>query len=516
MFLLAFAAAAITRQALSAVMLAVLALAVLAAAPFVTSGLTDLFVFPERWQSGLWGHVAELPNASDRRYFESTHNEGADAGALTLRIAGVLLVGSAVLAYTSALLAARWSRLPKLGTKSVAWGASLVMVLMFTTAMREVGSNLPVSSVYWFPAPHNSAPGSIALRGRRLAVIEGWRAPGPAIALFDVLPTERVTAPRYATPLALADDARVPNRALLVFDAQARLQTLTMARGSARDRTRIVEGQPVVKHCRLWRIDWDTGGAALAGELPIPDAVSAADDVEPLDAACEGGSLYVLFAYGKPFDDSRAHREPWRVSLAAYTLSDARAPRLEWSHERGRRRFGGQYGLSTSASFVRGADGHVYIQDDGGLVLDPAHPAQEIGNFWNGSDSGWYSADAGVVLEPGVVVQRPSWGLVVLAVTAPAPGRGPADVTRWREIGRVTPTLLALRGHIWPSHLLAPRRDRVWEVYEDRAVGYDVSDRAHPRRIAQVNTYDTQRAVGDGDLLVLDHSIGFSIVRLPR
>lgn len=546
-FFLAFAAAALTRHTLSAVMLAVLISVVVVAGPLMTSSFTRWMASP-RWPWNYWD--AELARSSGVAYLEVQRRAEWLTSAVKIGAGCGVSLLSAALAYVLAVLAARRTNVPKLGTKAMAWAVALVMLLLFTAAMHEVGSNLPVSSTFWFSSPHTDTTSSIVLGKDRLAWI--WHS-NPAVdelAQFDITTTGAVVQrrvlsfpPPTTSALAIGPTAYVPNfrspdspsainlalfpaPAVYVFDEQSQLFVISTTRGSEESPNTLYAGKPVIKRCLLWRIDWDTGQVAVVGEVPFPEGVRADDDAVAYDARFENGRMYVLFLRGPNLIEPR-ETQPAHSVLGVYVLGQT-TPELERSRDLESVRYPSPF---CSPRFARSADGRLYVRNNWigwwGGVIDPTAPGLSVSGFpiiATGAQAGWSHAD-GIVVGPGISAQDRSAGLAVLASThLPKEGES-IQAVHTQEISRVTPSLwLLLWVSPWLSHrdpitfdLTSFRRGQIWEIVgANRALGFDVSDPAHPRQFAQVVSYPIQRAAGNGDVLILDHGFGFSVIRVPH
>ncbi len=417
----------------------------------------------------------------------------------------VVIWAAARIGFFVGRIAARSERALKLGTKSVAWTIGLAMVLLFTTAMGEVGRNWPVDDTWWLPPEPRGFFEKIAVGAERVATVSAGR-----LALFDVGEGFQLSEPRVVQLPAAA--WTVP-----VFDEHDELYLIAPIRYSDFD--------PGIHYIllsrvdiRLLRVDWQRAELGPAIPLPLPETVPA-DASRVLDAAIESNRLCILFLVyheAEDVEDSGSTTRTERTVLAVYRLEPPDNPVLERTFDLP------GWGVTwwyfyRAARFARGANGRFYASDASGSALDPLHP-----------DGGLHDFDRGREPKPGPKVLYGE--LIVGSGLAAWSSRfafsiGRGEHVTWGAEGYTVPKIevvgtvsaspfAALFRSDYPL-LLAAGKGYVWEIHDDSVVAYDVRDPERPRKIAHVFAPRVRNAISEPRFLLLDHGVGFSIVRHP-
>jgi hypothetical protein len=551
-FWIAFAAAAITRQMLSGVMLAALALVLLITVPLVTTLPARLFtalavnflawparasndvharnlaytfrelalpgavciaalfglfrvILPRSHRPSLLWPVAAigLLFCADNAF--ATQNINDLWGLVLLPLVGI----ATVLAYGIARRACRSQHVLRLGTKSIAWTIGLTMILLGTLAMTQVGANIRVTATCWHsdwnPARYG-AHTSLAASSGHFAV---GRAPD-RLALYHIAADGQMTHSRFAAgPGQWGAHRRVP-----FFDAQERLfEVSSWPHGMRRLGGDIIAEQPI--RVELAQVDMTVGVVGTPQRLQVPESIPPDADALVYDTGLTNDRLFLLYGYNglENLHDFRtttfAH-----VVLAVYDWRDGAATDLDRSFD-----LPGGAALnprSWGCRLSRGVDGCLYAVTDSLRPINLSTPSlSELDRHaivFGQDDLDWaLPFPAG----PQYAVISKRAGLFIVEFRDPPTHAGHIPTPTVRAVGelRASPWAWLFRAD-YPI-LVAAGPGRLWEVHDTSAICYDVSDPTHPRRIAHVTSYTIENAVAGPDYLLLDHGAGFSLVRNP-
>ena len=554
-FWVALAAAAVTRQTLSGVMIAGLVLVLLLTVPLMT-----------RWPARTVERIGHLGAAG----FRLSHSDAAlvaDSAVVVaiplwfvfallrfrpLRLSapsalslvcliGLCLTGFytllrlnpwpliAVVAVTIAalvlravaLLACRSRHVLRMGTKSIAWTIGVTMMLICGLAMTEVGANVPVSFTVWWPQHselHRQAIGNQRIACLRRGPVSFYDprsplSPSDAVVLYDLTDAGMIVRPPRHLWLAAKTtrDDEKPSGAILVLDSADRLFILqTFLQDTHRvlnDGTPRWRGVQTVLH----RVNWDDGAVEATVELQRPPEIREDESAVATDAAIEGDRLFVVCEY-RPLRTPDAGYAITQVALVVYRLDGSGAPSLERTH-----------GLAYGSWLKRGADGRLYvvgvawpvpvsqIRGDGGAP--DTRPA-----FFAGEDAtDYWRWDGRTVIKPDVLAEASQARFSVFELSEERNAAGHSPYWSPRLVGEIRASPWAWLFRSPRPTLVAAGHDRVWEIHDTSAICYDVSDPQHPRRIAHVSTYPISSAVAGPRFLVLNHDgAGLSIVKNPE
>jgi hypothetical protein len=560
----ALAAACITRQTLSSVMLAGLALALALALPMLTTAPADGLQRADRWLYGsLYGNGDDLGGDQPlravlrdpltigactalaaavvygvRRAMLAMHRRPEPslrtlwptlvlipvilAALVDAQQAWVLLVGVGVLVVVGALwLVAQWAVRNehglKMGVRSLAWTLGGALVLVFSLAMHEVGANVPVCDTYWLPGVSPTEPYATCFRfgcGRRRIAL--GRGDG-SVLRFDIGPDGRVHALSEGTAASTGAAIDGNTEPIPLFDESDELYSVSAIYGSAEQSRASTPGDTLIA---LSHIDWHTGNAEIIGRAMPPPSTPVGATVS--DAHLEGGRLAIIL--GVLFETERIVR--YERTLAVYRLEGNGLATLE-----GHRRLEpcdfqsapGQPALVYNRSlfqyaFVRSASGQVYPQLADGEISgtdDPnAQPLRRATERW--LDECGPSQSLPITESLMAVSERAGFDVFEATALLPRTDATSRPTLRWREIGRAPASPWAMLFRTDYATLVSPGRNIVWETQGPSAVCYDVADPHNPRKIAHVMTQPIRAAIAGPEYLVLNHGYGFSLVRHPR
>lgn len=496
-FWIAFGAAAITRDTFRSVLLAVLLLVLITLAPLLSARFS--------WLSG----EAGIRTATDGRMWALAP------------LAWAMVIGISALGLLAALFGAGSPRAMKITTRSIAWAVALAMVGLFPLAMGEIGNDVSQVTTHWTDSAPASRPGAIAIGKRRTLVTEdgGW------LLMFELTGQgywRRRPAFWGQVGWNPASGSGAVSDRFPVIDEQDRLFALwtTLPLVTHEGRTRLDRDKPMRTSLQRAALRNEAHGPII--DLSIPEGIPPLALKGVHGVAIRGGHLYVLYSHALT-------RKKWQTSavrtvvLADYKLAEDAAPIFERSVV-----FVGMWQTAKEQfpyRFSRGADDRLYVVADGpsygGLLTRPF----DVSSVWDDStEFGHYPGPRSVspysefVIGKGVAAASSRSGLNIFetnprAVSKPGVGLpattllGNAKASPWAQLFRSENPMLLYAG---PG--------RLWEVHRDRgrAICYDVSDPRRPRRIAHVSTYRIYGAVSGPDFLVLNHGVGFSIVRHPK
>lgn len=485
-FWLALLAAAITRKTLAGVMLAALALVLMVTLPLISHRV------------GGWQH----PYASDM-------SDGTRAWVVPAVLAGLgLLVLIAVLSALT-IAACRSQRTARLGKKGLAWMIAGVLSLVFVLGMREVGANMPVTAVYWH------SPGACS-------EIDVAYRPGaePILALFN---QRKLACGRDRIALSSESGLRLYNvgqngeihdlseqlhnwappgffslcAPAPVFDERDELFTVNavVSQPDAAAKQSLGPVSPRAGSVAMLRsVAWSRCEYGPMLELEAPPELPRNAVWFVTDAAIVDGRLGIVFARRDP---AMPKNTLGARIVAAYDLAQPSTPTLIWS-EPLHADFSGNLRMRLQS-------GHLTAPRET-KTLDPLPRELETVRappwIWVNlplGDATYVESDRSGFF---VVRQfRPMRSTTTAAPEARIIGSVPASPWAW-----------LFRN---PTQLLSPRPGLVWEIHETSALAYDVSDPYRPRRIAHVTTYPIQNAVVGPEFLLLDHGLGFSLVKHP-
>lgn len=486
-YFVALAATTLTRQTLSGVMLAALALVWVATIPLVSGDALLFLNLPQTYQ---WNWVSTAPD----RW------EVAGVRVLVVSLIAAVAVAGASLGVM--LLAVRFEAVLRLGTRSVAWIVGLSLVLVCGLAITEVGASVPVTDVIWradlqywqdcTDSDSSRCYPHVRTGDHRFAV--GRRN---GLDLYEITDEGRIQHRRH---VELASDSSGPltRSPRAVFDEDNRLHA---AYTTGVDR---VPYQLPSGNVHLCRVDWDTGSIAAEWQLALPAEIDPRATVQLADAAIESPFLFVLYELDFPPEPGAhwGHRE----HLAAdYRLRDSQEPELLRSFELGfdgiwierpefrlnaNRRLQGMWGWTPPPRSE---------PDDSVLrCLLGSRGLFEIGGgFFAFCDRGGFT----------VLDYRP---LMSLDLGPPPPYAGPPEA--WG----VTASPWAWLFRAWNPGLLAGGAGQIWEIHDANASCYDVADPTRPHKIAHINCFPIENAFSGPDYLLIQHYGGFSIVKHPE
>lgn len=489
-FWIAFGAAAVTRDTFRSVLLAVFMLVLVTLAPLLSARFSWLAA-----ETGMW------PTTDGRMW-------------VIAPFARAVVMGISALGLLAALYGAGSPRAMKITTRAIAWAIALAMLLLFPMAMSEIGNDVSQVTTRWLPSRHGVMNWKTAAGKSRIAIL---RDEGEVLLFEFTEQGEVIDAPARED-----DKGRLwllhfgPNDgALLVFDESENLHVITSMR---------YQSAPADQRATFRSINWDTHRTEGSAKLALPDSVSSADFVWVADAAIEDRQLIVL--YGSPVNGESTNRtEPTRVMLAVYDLDGENGPSLTSVSEIGYAPAWPQYSFDRRLS--RGADGRMYVVGkDGGLPISAAPPEAGYDRFGYVEEP-FFRTYGQFVIRRSLTAASTRSGLRVLQGPGTRKDRGAYYDENGRGNRHVRLASLAGYAKASPwSWLFRSDRplltyagpDRVWEVHRDRgrAICYDVSNPRRPRRIAHVTSYRIVDAVSGPEFLVLDHGLGFSIVRHPK
>ncbi len=543
-FWVALTAATITRQMLSAVMITGLVLVLLVAVPLMTALPAQVAVWMDLAQERL-GRPGVYRSAMS---FAVAVLVIALVAAIVLRllrrasfltlvpVLALLLVASLALAegriwpltvivivlvvaallHLVALRACQAQRAWPLGTKAVAWTIGLTMVLLGTLAFTQVGANTRVTATCWDPqtlTPDNRKPDrgavlvsagidaaehKLALGRRHIAC-----ASHASVQLYEITADGQIR--RHPARVSGTAGALTNTRTLVLpvpaFDEQDRLLVVWSLQPSAGS---LAEWQ-------VDEVDPDTDRVTASFKLPEPPAPPVpCERAVVYDAALDANRLFVFYGGQGPADS------PYIVSisrLAAYDLGGNR-PSLTTSFDV----WGDTVNWAWPHSrFQRGPDGRLYVALNTwsapiDLSASELRPQAGMTTVEHAGDYGGRILPLGGQREAtstqtgfAVVEVRESPVVGTRYSTYAAHVIGEAKSSPWAWLFRAD----------WAT-LVAGGPGRVWETHYTSAICYDVTDVAHPRRVAHVTTYRIRDALSSPDYLLLDHGPGFSLVRNPR
>lgn len=553
----ALAGAAITRQMLSGVMLAGLALALLLTVPFTSSVPARAAEWwwrqtrPDRpffvladvvpllcglllLMCGLYPILSRLlaPRGRQPSLWKAALVGGlALAVLLAVRVGGTnwalwpagLALAAAVL-HRLAAVACRSERAWRLGTKAIAWTVGLTMMFVCTLAMSEVGSNASISDTHWVPAPAPAAYSQWAIGRARIAEgVEGYY-----VNLYDVGPRGEIQChPRSVDTCDwMAAGALVPRTALPLFDANDELYVVV----SSVLRPQSGEDGRAARECPLpfvISVDWNADTAGPRHELERPALIPPqAWWIEIYAAAIQPPYLFVLYYYAVP----RTGAQPGTptsdhlLAVACYGwengptgLIDARKLGPGSPPMLGRRSdwWWPDYQLR------RGVDGRLQ-------TLWAPFPFPRDLEPWRSSGLGRvYDYDVESEVSKGLslrtmlriddetlaVSDRKQFAVAQVYETIRTRNKQPIYLTKLVGRVRASPWALLFRSD-WP--ILVPGRARqVWEVHDGGAICYDVSDPRRPHKLVHVSSHPIVDALAGAEYLLLVHPAGISIVQHP-
>lgn len=552
----ALVGAAITRQMLSGVMLAGLALALLLTTPFTSS-------VPARAAEWLWRQTRSdrplfvltdvvpllcgllvlmcvlhpilsrllAPRGRQPSPWKAILGGGlAFAALLAVRIGGAkwaILVGglalAAVVAHRLAAVACRAERAWRLSTKSIAWMVGLTMMLVCTLAMSEVGSNANISDTHWVPAPLPAACSHWAIGRARIAEAV-W---GHFVNLYDIGAQGEIQChPRSVDTYDwMATGAPVPQTALPLFDAKDELYVVV----SAVPRPRSADDGRAARECPLpfvISVNWNADTVGPRHELERPALIPPqAWWIEVYSATIQPPYLFVLYYYSVP----RTGAQPGTptadhlLAVACYGWEDGPTELIDARklgggvppfRDRGNHSWHG-YELR------RGVDGRLQTL---GAPLPFPHDLEPwrssgLGRVYDFSTeselSKILSSRAVLRIDADTLAVSDQTRLAIRQVYETFQTRNKRPIHRTRPVGQVraSPWALLFRCD-WPI-LVPGRAGQVWEIHDAGAICYDVSDPQRPRKLAHVSSHPIVDALAGPEYLLLVHQAGISIVRHP-
>lgn len=553
----ALAGAAITRQMLSGVMLAGLALALLLTTAFTSSVPAraaewlwkqtrpdrPLFVLTDVVPLGcgllflmcvLYPILSRIlaPRGRQPSLWSATLVAGlALAGLLAVRVGGArwaILVGglalAAVVSHCLTIVACRAERAWRLGTKAIAWTVGLTTTLVCTLAMSEVGSNANISDAHWVPAPLPAAYSQWAIGQARIA--EGvW---GHFVNLYDIGACGEIQCRGRCVDTYnwWAPGSPVPRVALPLFDANDELYVVV----SAVPRLRSADDGRAAREWPLpfvISVDWNTGTPDPPRELERPALIPPqAWGIEVYDAAIQPPYLFVLYYCAVP----RTEVQPGTptsddlIAVACYGWSDGPTGLID------ARRLGcGSRGIRERRSdwwwpeyqLRRGVDGRLQ-------TLWAPFPVPHDLEPWRSSGLGRvYDYDVESEVSKGLSLRtmlriddntlaasdRTQFAVAQVYDTLRARNGLPIYLTKLVGRVRASPWALLFRSD-YPI-MVPGRLGQVWEVHDAGAICYDVSDPQRPHKLAHVSSHPIVDALAGPEYLLLVHEVGISIVQHP-
>ncbi len=529
-FWVALVAATITRQMLSGVMIAGLVLVLLVTVPLMTTLPAQSAISIDRLQALLSSPTFYLHPMSAAlaciavaiALFAVLHvclpvRRRPSAISLGVVLALLLLAGFtteegqlwplilvlvvaaiAILLRPVAFRACRAERGLHLGTQAVAWAIGLTMILLGALGFTQVGANTRVTATYWDSQRLTADAHKIAV-GRTHIAVCSWNS---VIALYDITPDRQIR--RIGLRITK------PTRPVPVFDEHDRLFVVTS------DQPVHDEGDGPVSYgeAETWleEFDADANRVGTGVKLPLPTH-TADESLTAYDAAMDAGRLFVLYGtLGPPGRRQVVNR----VTLAVYDGVEDNAPILQTSLDVWGSWIGGP--RNATSRFRRGTDSHLYVVGSWLAPIDLTQPnldpmagkalMEQVPPY------GGFTLPLGPRLEASSA--RSGFAVLELREEVRQLRRQQYRNVSAHVIGEVQASPWAwLFRFYWPV-VVAGGPARVWEIHDTSAICYDVSDPAHPRRIAHVTTYPIQDAIAGPDFLLLDHGPGFSLVRHPR
>ena len=484
-FWTAFAAAAITRQTLSSVMLAGLLLVLLVTVPLMMS-------WPMR--------IAEEFDVQRRSLWV---------------LAGLAaLVAVALACWVTTTLACRSTRGLRLGTKSVAWITGLTLVGVGTLAMTEVGANVPLSATVWETTfdPKSDYWLARAIGKQRIATVSG----SGAFALYDITTKGKVVRRPHVSKLpGMVTESIGQFCPRAIFDERDELYILASFNPRWDNETKTVT--TASRRPELWPVHWPDGVVGTPVELPLPATIP---DERPtwvgvFDAAVSGTRLYVLSHVS--FEDPNEH--PFRSVLSVYELGSQGEVALVRTVDIGHTR---DYSVGLfGARFLRDVNDRVYAPAlTGPWPVDSGAPGEcpfgfhEPDSAWGEFRQQWPPALG--IIDCGVLAVSSRAGLHIWETARSAPGATPTWPARSILVGEVTASPWARLFRSNHTTLVPGAHGCMWEVHDASAICYDVSDPHRPRKFAHATAPRILDAVSGPEYLLLDHGDGFSLVRHPR
>lgn len=550
----ALAGAAITRQMLSGVMLAGLALALLLTTPFTSS-------VPARAAEWLWRQTRPdrplfvltdvvpllcgllllmcvlypilsrilAPRGRQPSLWKATLVGGlALAVLLTVRVGGAkwtILVGglalAAVVSHRLAAAACRAERAWRFGTKSIAWTVGLTMMLVCTLATSEVGSNANISDAHWVPAPLPAAYSHWAIGRARIAEGVG----GHFVNLYDISARSEIQChPRSVdTCNWWVPGSPVPRTALPLFDANDELHVVVSAVPRPGDDGRAARECPLPF---VISVDWNADTAGPRRELERPELIPPqAWWIEVYAAAIQPPYLFVLYYYAVP----RTGVQPGTptsdhlLAVACYGWEDGPtglidARRLGRGSPPERERYSSWW---RAPQLRRGVDGRLQALEAPFPFPRDLEPWRLSGLVRVYDDVVESEVSKGLSLRTSLridddtlaVSDRTQFGVAQVYETFRARNGQPIYLTKLVGRVRASPWALLFRSD-WPM-MVPGRLGQVWEVHDAGAIGYDVSDPRRPHRLVHVSSQPIVNALSGSEYLLLVHQAGISIVRHP-
>jgi ABC-type transport system involved in multi-copper enzyme maturation permease subunit len=575
-FWLSFVAASLTRQTLTAIMATALGGVLLLVLPLVSNHTALLFnrfapdkstILPELVHTSLrselapvivalsffllWLVTIALDLLSRWRFTLPGYTR---SGFLILLVLALLVVGfpwnAALVALYLLLLmlraiataATRARFVLRIGPRAMGITIAVTLVALFLLGMREVGANARVSAVWWDSALGQDAARQyisqlrnhaylpvIACGSGRVAV-----AHGAYLRLYDITESSVwETAPpqrHLAWPMP-AVDIRATWNVVPFFDPKNTLcavlsRTLHPGPQVEAEATSQQAEPPTSQAAprevtHYYEIDWTTWETTRTLELPAPARLLEPDILLHVmyDAAIDDGQLLTLWWYQyRPSDEQvgATGTRPYDEILGArYRLLPDRAELVDTQKLGSGRPTDAFYHLN------RGPDGQVRFplypyslrKDVDGFSyavipeLEPLPPGLESFRHESwvvlfGLRSGEHT---GLVSEADGLKSYQYYKLSMKRRDVPISIRmGETTVSPWAQLFRN------------PRQLLSPGRGLVWEIHQNHAVCYDVSDPRHPRKLVHVHSFPIQNATVGPDFLLLDHGVGFSIVNHPH
>lgn len=415
------------------------------------------------------------------------------------------LIAAAVVAVFAfvAGIAMRWAasteRRLDVGPRTMAWVVGLTLMALFVTAMHEVGASESIVASWWVPSARETIKQcdtplyqiwKIAAGMNRVAVLCS-RESGPgtqvyspehskeSVFLIDVDADGQITRERN-TSFFLDKQTSYPASTI---DSTGNVAFVGLSRIGPEPHQL---GDPW--KMSLQRFDWETGTRISAAELPWP-VTSYWTMVK--DLYCTDEHVLVLITtsdrLGVALNLEGVVAE-YRINTSSTTLERTQRFRFDY-HDRT---------LDPSWVELRGFKSEAAIR-----VVSRKYYDIELQPVREGEPYGAFTVNAD------------QFGLKVFPVNRSASPRTNWPTELDGSIGRVHATPWAVLFRAVNPDVVPAGADRLLEIHDSSVIQYDVSDPTRPRRMANIAIPLQSSATVMGDLVVMNHGIGFSIAKLP-
>ncbi|MBI5763535.1 MAG: hypothetical protein HZA51_08440 [Planctomycetes bacterium] len=422
--------------------------------------------------------IVRIPGVNDFTdlAFSDQHNyrTGLVAAALVAVFGGV------------AALAMRWAVVTDqrldVGPRTMAWIVGLTLMVLFVTAMREVGATEPLLTTWWGEVSLHSYVRFAAGRHHVAMRIDKSESNESSLELFDLDPNGQIIVHRRK---AFTEPRMISDRATAI-DAKGNLVFVGMLYD-----TDSAHHPKKLPQMLLRTFDWES--MSLTSEIELPCSADLRQ-WHPADIYCKDSLVYVLLV-------------GWETETNSNTITTFKCDVAE-------------YEITANSASLKSTQTRLFSS-----VPGSAEPRwATVGGFASGQmlriSTIWSGEFRLAPLESPDVLESldarsDRFGLHIIPGTT-----GTSSTQRWPtdSQGAIGHAHASPWGAIFRSarpNVLPIGNGRLLEMHSFSLIEYDGSDPTHPTRIAHLTSPPIDEVTVMGDLLVISHGRGFSIARLP-